>query len=887
MILQKSSVYSSINESSPIALPNYVPYNHSSTKWLLNTFRNGANNRLIAMLKERPHLFQQIFQIFDAPSEVLADPMDTKCMFNNATILYLRPLSLAVYMRCKTAVQVLLSSTLCNPMEYSYASDVHVQLQGHNGGDLLELLPACIAIRRQFLEILPLLFQLTPWSTSPACSSRTPFTTRYLSRRVQRTTVYNDVFHYATDIAQNNRHINIVKTLEVLITQCPEFYSPGKLDEKKRSESYSLFRRLAHIALYEDTEGRISSPLIQCMELLVRNSHFRPSSSASGRNSATHLLLLSFKDVRQNWPELSNWTRDCYVCAMLLFQLHVMLAQKTKTAIVGQASNLLFRVLNETSLLDSAVAMPLEDLAAALEFIRRNDIVGRDLSHDPKIHVSSAVYSSVERGDETLTMDSKITKESHNTVTPFGTMLDALAQLVDKLRVRSKLAHIKQMHLLHLAGTNRLAINRIQLPKYRFAFSRINASFITSPTEKGSRLFSKYQYPERLCHVRKYRYPSVYRGMAETETERLLSSRNRTRKTNQSRQNSRQLIVSGAADLPIADITSSLTQPSGSAVNVCDLKSNRSDDLNSGPQPLSYKQNSKPEERAQSNPNLTVSSALISDFRTNSVQGPIEAIGTPASAVKIESHQQTAGESELLPLEVSTQNQINAGEKAERSKDHQCRKAVSALIVKKPSVENLSLRDVDHLIDCITTSALLANEKELDGQLIEELFREYMDQGLLQSRTVSRANSVIGTQVYCEQDEAANTVNADTWSNVAEATIVTPKGEHLSHMTNLLIKDKPDFYGTSQILSTQPYVQNGTETNATLVSLQPVESVPSSGLDSSTNYRKFLWSCAKPISQINNAIGALKQHMSVSKRTHARLAQKASPSRSENMNLKL
>ncbi|KAF8569696.1 hypothetical protein P879_03190 [Paragonimus westermani] len=877
MIQRKSSVCLSINESNGITLPNYIPYNHSSTKWLLNTFRNGASNRLIAMLKERPHLFRQIFQIFDTPSEVLADPTDTKCMFNNATILYLRPLSLAVYMRCKTAVQVLLSSTLCSPMEYSYASDVHVQLQGHYGGDLLELLPACIAIRRQFLEILPSLFQLT------TCSPRTPFTTRYLSKRVQRTAVYDDVFHYATDIAQTNRHINIVKTLEVLIRQCPGFHTPGKLDEKKRSQSYSLFRRLAYIALYEDTEGRISSPLIQCMELLVRNSHFQPNSSTSGRNAITHLLLLSFKDVHKNWSELNNWTRDCYVCAMLLFQLHVTLVQKTKTTIVGQASNLLFRVLCQTNLLNSVVAMSLEDLAAALEFIRRNDTVGRNLSYDPKIHVSSTVYSD-ERGDENLVMDCRKTKERHNTVTPFGTMLDALAQLVDNLRIRSKLAHTKQMHLLYLAGTNRPALSRIQLPKYRSTFSRTNASFITSPTEKDSRSFSNCQYPECLCRVRKYKYPFVHGGLTETETERLLSSRSQTRKTSQSRENSRQLIASGSSYLPIVEIISSPTQPSASVANVSGLKSNRGDGLNTGPQPVSYNQNSKLEELAQSKPNTTMSSGQSSGV--SSVEGPIEAAGKSASTVIVESHQQTAGESELHQLEAPTQNQINVHEKVERYKREKCRKAVSALIVKKPSVENLSLRDVDQLIDCITTSALLANEKELDSQLIEELFRDYMDQGLFQSRVVSRANSVIGTQVYYEHGEATNAGNADLRSNVAETTIATSKGEQLSHTTNLLIKDKPDFCGTNEILPTQSCVQNETETNATLVSVQPVESVPSSELDSSTNYGKFLWSCAKPISQINNAIGALKQHMSVNKRTYARLAQKTNPFRSENMNLK-
>ncbi|KAA3675301.1 uncharacterized protein DEA37_0005444 [Paragonimus westermani] len=830
------------------------------------------------MLKERPNLFRQIFQIFDTPSEVLADPTDTKCMFNNATILYLRPLSLAVYMRCKTAVQIILSSKLCNPMEYSYASDVHVQLQGHNGGDLLELLPACIAIRRQFLEILPSLLQLT------AFSSRTPFTTRYSSKRVQRTAVYDDVFHYATDIAQTNRHINIVKTLEVLIRQCPGFYTPGKLDEKKRSESYSLFRRLAHIALYEDTEGRISSPLIQCMELLVRNSHFRPNSSTSGRNSTTHLLLLSFKDVHKNWSELNNWTQDCYVCAMLLFQLHVMLVQKTKTTIVGQSSNLLFRVLNQTSLLDSAVAMPLEDLAAALEFIRRNDTVGRNLSYDPKIHVSSTVYS-VDRGDETLIMNRRKTKEGYNTITPFGTMLDALAQLVDNLRLRSKLTHIKQMHLLYLAGTNRLAISRIQLPKYRSTFSCTNTSFITSPTEKGSRAFKKCQYPERLCRVRKYKYPSVHGGLTVTEAERLLSSRSQTRKTSQSRENSRQLNASGSSYLPIVEIISSPTQPSGGAADVSGLKSNRGDGLNTGPQPVSYNQNSKLEELAQSKSNMTMSSSQSSG--ASSVEGPIKAAGTSATAVRIESHQQTAGESELHRLEAPTQNHINLHEKVGRSKREKCRKAVSALIVKKTSLENLSLRDVDQLIDCITTSALLANEKELDSQLIEELFRDYMDQGLFQSSVVSRANSVISTQVYYEHDEATNAGNTDPLLNVAETTIVTPKGEQLSHTTNLLIKEKSDCCGTSKILPTQPCLQNETKTNTTLFNVQPMESVPFSELDSSTNYGKFLWSCAKPISQINNAIGALKQHMSVNKRTYARFAQKTNPFRSENMNLKL
>ncbi|CAH8502516.1 unnamed protein product [Heterobilharzia americana] len=264
-----------MNDTCKQIIPTYVTYDHPTTKWLINTFRNSSVKRLTVMIKERPNIFKHIYQIYDCPAEIRSDPNDLKYLLSSTAVLYFHPLCLAIYMRYKSAVDALLLSGLCSPLEYSYASEVYVQVQGNNGGDLLEVLPSCVAIRRQCLDVLPILFKSTSCLHFPAYSPRTSFSLRYMSKRVQKSLTYDDLFHYCIELAQVNRFINIVCTLFTLIFKCSGFYKPGGLGESKKSQNYSLFRRLIYTAFYVDIDNRITYPLIQCMELLMKASHFR------------------------------------------------------------------------------------------------------------------------------------------------------------------------------------------------------------------------------------------------------------------------------------------------------------------------------------------------------------------------------------------------------------------------------------------------------------------------------------------------------------------------------------------------------------------------------------------------------------------------------------
>ncbi|KAG5451259.1 hypothetical protein CSKR_112191 [Clonorchis sinensis] len=867
-MVSHASIAVSVSESNAITLPSYIPYNHPSTKWLINTFRNGADNRLLAMLKERPNLFRHMFQIFDNPSEIMADPCDTKCLYNGTAILYLRPLGLAVYMRRKSAVKILLNSKLCKPTEYSYASDVFVQLQGYNGGDLLEILPPCIAVRRQFLEILPVLFQVT-CEKCLSCSPRTPFSIRYLSRRIQRTTVYEDIFHYTTELAPTDRYINVVKTLNVLIHQCSGFYSPGKLDENKKSHTYSLLRRLLHTALYVDRECRIGGPLIQCMELLLRNGHFRPGASTTGRHSTAHLLLLSFKDIHTCWNEMNEWTRDCYICAALLFYFYAILLQRVRSNIVGQAGSLLFRVLNETNLLDSVTTMHVKDLASALEFIKQQDVVGRDYSQDKKALVPVKSKSTVERGDEGYINERRTVESKVGIMISFTRSLDVLSQIVDELRERSKLAHIKQMHIPNLTSSSRNGLNRFPQSKYKFYFSRMNnvphnsqvekrkSGIRQSPQEKSLQLSSfKIQNLLSRVHEPKQKVEllgSVWTSRKNLEpqyTARPMSS------TDIPKSPYSFLNQSVASHNPMTD-TDSIKPPQTSTDG--DTREPESID---GEVHLAGQQSklfqTYPKSKDPSRQTYTLSDSC----------GPINDAVSLYNDEKVE-----LGTSEVRPVFrriQRAQSQKDSGDQVSYTTydgpryETVYRKAISTITFKDPSVENLSIRDIDYLIDCITTSAL-ANDKELDSEFIDELVKNYMDQGLCPVEKVQRPNSVIGTQVYCDQNQNVQSNNEEVWVDKAMSTIVNCDGEHLTRTGDVEIKSHPDLNS-----STVVHHDKTASGLRAFESMSPVCSRNSLEDEGMKTSHGFLWSCVRPLTQLNHAVGVLKQHISAGKKTTGR-----------------
>ncbi|CAH8838070.1 unnamed protein product [Trichobilharzia szidati] len=415
MLLQKPSTALSTtpvmnDDANRQIISTFTPYNHPDTKWLINTFRNNSVKRLTVMIKERPCLFKHIYQIYDCPAEILSDPSDSKYIFSSTAILYFRPLCLAIYMRCKSAVEILLSSGLCNPCEYSYASEVYVQTQGNNAGDLLEVLPSCVAIRRQYLDILPILFKPTPDLNFPVFTPRTSFTIRYISKRVQKSMTYDDIFHYCIELAQVDRFINVARTLYTLIYKCSGFYKPGYLDEHKKLQNYSLFRRLIYTALYIDSDNRISYPLIQCMELLVKASHFQISTNhklpatttanyTTNNNTTANVsnivdqipTKLNFNSILTKWSGFNEKMRDCYISIALLFSFYAYLLLRGKANLVNYVINLLFHVLYDTQSLNSLLSLTPDDLAQCIDFILSQDVLGNELCSEKKIFIIPAL----------------------------------------------------------------------------------------------------------------------------------------------------------------------------------------------------------------------------------------------------------------------------------------------------------------------------------------------------------------------------------------------------------------------------------------------------------------------------------------------------------------
>ncbi|CAL8086217.1 unnamed protein product [Calicophoron daubneyi] len=872
MILHKSSTNSSISEPSKIVLPNYIPYGHSSTKWLLNTFRNGAHNRLMAMMKERPSMFKLTYQIFDRPAEVMADPTDDKSMFSTTSILYLKPLSLAVYMRCKIGVQILLSSNLCNSLEYGYASEVYVQLQGQNGGDLLELLPACIAVRRQCAEILPLLFQPNPWSQSAPFSPRTPFSMRYLSQRIQRTTNYDDIFHYVTEQALSNRYINIVKVLEILIFQCPGFYIPGSLDEDRKSKPCSLFRRLLHLAVYVDADSRICSPLLQCMEMLVKISHFRPEVLSTNVSSTSRHIPLNFSTVRKEWDELSEWTKDCYVCLALLFHLYALLLRKSKTNAVGHAGNLLFRVLNETGSFESTVSCPTDELARTLDYLTAEDSIGQLLLHDKRLPSSPKVRLPVESGDDSRTTSNKSLESRRSVIAQFEYGTETLQSIIDKLKARKSLAQIRQMHLMCLARSGRPNLNGLPVPKYRFAFSRFSTAIRNSQVDKMTCTF-RHHFTNKLCRFTRWDEQSPLSMVLGTEIQKFHACGFRAAqdesvpRTSHSCQRARYKFRMVANDKDESNKNKAVKARINEIPKITTTPVDDEEDESSGeghsvepPPPRSFKPSTKNSTDIDAGKNSEQIDQNASETGSNCLEVPKILNRTQPKALKPE--EQNKGEN-CDQTSASSPDRKNKKTSCKMALDQSSKQSVNTLLFQKPLRENLSLRDVDQLIDCITISAL-ANEQELESQLIEDLFNDYLDQTALSSSNVSRTNSVIGTQIYTDQQEATNAVLVEPWPLPVETTIVTPEGEHCAGMNKVKVTEKPDLITSSEVLHTpkmllapdsesREYCAQSCTTNSQAVQNPEVDTFGPIG------HRKFLWSCARPIHHLNVAFEALKQ----------------------------
>lgn len=859
MFVHKSPGSSSSSELNKIVLPSCIPYGHSSTKWLLNTFRNSANKRLMAMVKERPNLFRHTFQIFDKPSEIMADPTDTKPLFNNMAVLYLKPLSLAVYMRCKSAVEILLESTLCNPMECSYASDVHVQLQ-ENSGDLLELLPACIAVRRQFLEVLPILFRTSPLSRCAPCSPRTSFALNYVSKRIQRSTVYDDIFHYVTEIAQFNRHINVVRILEILISRCPGFYAPGRLDESRKTELHSLFRRLLHVALFVDMDNRICFPLIQCMDLLIRYSHFQPGVQF-GTSESLPSLIMTFTKLQEVWLNLTEWIRDCYICVALLFQLYAVLLIKSKSNAIGHAGNLLFRVLIETNSFDIVNTVAVDELANTLDFILKQDIVGQKIQQDRKIFNLQRGRIAGECGDCRYLFFSFLQSQ------------DTLISVLDKLKARFKLAQLRRMHIICLARSNRLGYNGNHVPRHP-----IVAHHDPIDSERKVAYALRHRYVSDFCRYGKFeKQPSASFVIGSDPHEVAITTGNERHNAlnyvsvlepsevnkNDCHVNLSVPVLCGHHDASLACRNEPVI-PSIVVGNPSQHTSVKMADQDGGFSTNENKESVPPARTFQ--PTVYANDKCHSVMQSCSVTDDLDPTSSKA-APRLNNFAKPYGETiELVDPDTpfffdgTKRGDEKLGAFPTVGGTCAADQTVNVSVFPKLRYENLSLRDVDQLIDYITMSAL-ANERALGGQLIEEFFRNYIDRCPTDLTGTSSAESFLGTQTCSDDHITTGSVPLGPWSPPIYKGCVSPQ-RSADCITSLKPCGRPHVIGSKDVLH-----------NESTPSLKKLECLCTCSIDTnphalqdfevddpnSPSYHKFLWSCAKPICHVHRALETIKQ----------------------------
>lgn len=255
-----------------LRIPPFFASYHPYTKWMLNMIRGNAIHRLATMIKERPVIFRHYFQIADAPETQTNDNRDHICMFHRRCVLYLTPLCLAVYLKRDKVVDLLIKSRLNNPYQSCFATEVFTT----KPADILEICAACVALKREFFQVLPLLCQFeTDYEDNPdeivSLKLDEPITLRYVTTDAKRCFHYQDLLHYGIDLLQRNANYPLNRLVECLVINCAEFYDANKMHEDSKGEKISLIRRLSRFAFYEDDQCRISLPVIACFEILLRN----------------------------------------------------------------------------------------------------------------------------------------------------------------------------------------------------------------------------------------------------------------------------------------------------------------------------------------------------------------------------------------------------------------------------------------------------------------------------------------------------------------------------------------------------------------------------------------------------------------------------------------
>nr|CAH8830342.1 unnamed protein product [Trichobilharzia regenti] len=317
------------------SLPKYYPKDHEVTRWLINQMRcrNGLHH-LVNLINIQPSLLSAYFEVYDQP-EMYIDAKTGPGMpaYGIKTVLYLTPLAIAIYLRLKSVLHLLLKSSgtrihararnevdvnaICyvrrmKPRPGPFVSDEYSTTQ-----------PAIIAIRREFFPAISLLMTSNFNPQSPV------YIIEKLGTSRETTCWFVDILDFCIKLLNNRPGLDVISFIQCINCcvstynnysniQC--FYNPCVYDvkqiddttDKDESNRYiwcSVFRRLLRKGVnrsYSNCGNRLISLLEYISEVGFFRQNFMPKGIIKYDPellTSRHYISIGFKKIT---PEMIN-----------------------------------------------------------------------------------------------------------------------------------------------------------------------------------------------------------------------------------------------------------------------------------------------------------------------------------------------------------------------------------------------------------------------------------------------------------------------------------------------------------------------------------------------------------------------------------------------------
>lgn len=317
------------------------------------------------MGREHPEIFHHLFQIPDTPEKITCDNSDCEAMYKRSTSLYLRPLSLAVYMRRLDIIKVLIDNQLVDNAEVSYATDANGRSDHDDEVELREIRPMTIAVRRNILEALPILFS----GNAQTLKASDPFTLRYANKWVEKCNKFKDIFDYTINVVRKKRLLPTTRVFEILVHRCPGYCSANSAQSmcaKHGGLRCSLFQRLARYLLSEAGGNRLALPLLQSLDLLIRHKGFYKSSK---NVDSAWIYQYSFVDIAENWDTMLVALKDRLITLALMFKVHEALQEKAKPLTLSYTTRLISEMIRSVGCGLDLMTTPINEMQRSMQFL--------------------------------------------------------------------------------------------------------------------------------------------------------------------------------------------------------------------------------------------------------------------------------------------------------------------------------------------------------------------------------------------------------------------------------------------------------------------------------------------------------------------------------------